>query len=355
MFPHARYISFDDPLQALSAEGEPYDFIRGLGRHVILDEIQYVPSLFRHLKMAIDENRENGRFLLTGSQSFHLHELGSESLAGRVAIVELPPLGASEARAGAPTEPLESHMLRGGFPELWKGGVEASEWYPAYISTYLQRDLRSLSQVADLSAYQRFLRALALRSASLVNYADLARDVGIAPNTAKHWLSILVSSGLASLVEGWSPNPMSRIVKSPKVYLNDSGLLCALLGIRSVEALRNSPLIGAIWETWCFCQLRIWLLNRGRMHGAMFYWRTKEGKEVDFIIEEHQRIYAFECKSKELPTSADTRSLQALRAALPEKDIRLSLLCRCPFYVPSMPGTGVSLDNGFNLERILSA
>jgi len=353
-FPDAQYITFDDPFQVLRAEGSPKDFVSQLSGQVILDEIQYVPSLFRYLKMAIDEHRVNGRFLLTGSQGFHLGQMGSESLAGRLGIMELPPLGASELRRAHTEASMEEMLFRGGFPEIWSGGAAPTDWYPAYISTYLQRDLRALSQVADLTAFSRFLRALALRAASLLNYADLARDVGISPNTAKHWTSLLVSSGVASPLEGWSANPTSRLVKAPKLYFNDSGLLCALLGFRSARAMLESSLFGAVWETWCFAQIRTWLLNRGRLQGNLYYWRTKDGKEVDFIFEEDRKIHAMEGKAKEIPDAADAQGLALLRRSFKDQEVAAAILCRSPQFVPDAPGLNASLDDCSHLDRIFS-
>lgn len=351
IFPDAQYITFDDPFQVIQAEGSPREFISRFSGQVILDEIQYVPSLFRYLKLVIDENRMNGRFLLTGSQSFKLGQMGSESLAGRLAIIELSPLGASELHNSGIAEDLEKMIYRGGFPELWISDTDPTDWYPAYISTYLQRDLRALSQVADLTAFSRFLRALALRSASLLNYADLSRDVGISPNTAKHWVSLMASSGLATLVEGWSANPTSRLVKSPKFYFNDTGLLCALLGFRSSRSMMDSSLFGVVWETWCLAQIRTWLLNRGRLHENLFYWRTKDGKEVDFVFEENQKIYALECKSKELPDMDDVRGIKLLRQSVHEIEVLAAILCRTPMFIPNILNVNVALDNGSHLEH----
>jgi len=352
IFPDATYITFDDPFQVVQAEGSPKEFMAQFSGQVILDEIQYVPSLFRQIKQVIDEDRSNGRFLLIGSQSFHLGQMGSESLAGRLALLELCPLGASELTNAGINKSIDSMIFKGGFPEIWGRDVDPAEWYPAFIATYLQRDIRTLSQVADLSAFSRFLRALSLRSTSLLNYADLSRDVGISPNTAKNWVSLLSSSGVVSLVEGWSSNPTSRLVKSTKLYLNDTGLLCALLGFRSVETMASSTLFGSVWETWCLCQIRTWLSNRGRLHGNLFYWRTKDGKEVDFIFEEDQKIYAFECKSKELPDANDIRGLRLLKFSMPRTVIHSTILCRTPMYIPLMKDLDVALDNGCHLDRI---
>lgn len=358
LFPDFAYITFDDPFQVLKAEGSPRQFLAELGTPVILDEIQYVPELFRFIKMEIDANRRNGQYLLTGSQNFHLGSLGCESLAGRMAILELTTLCGSEILAAYPDASLDDMVFTGGYPELWSKAVHTPEWHSAYIATYLQRDIRSLSQVADLGAFSRFLRATALRTGSLLNYADLARDTGISPNTAKHWISLLATSGVLSVVEGWYANESSRLVKSPKAYFNDSGLLCSLLGLRSKEAMLDSPLFGAIWETWCFAQLRGWLLNRGGsiIGGTekLYYWRTKEGKEVDFLVPDDSVLYAFECKTREIPSEDDTRNLNSFAQSQGKARVRKTILCRTPGFIERIPDIDVSIDNACNLDRIFS-
>ncbi len=153
------------------------------------------------------------------------------------------------------------------------------------------------------------------------------------------------------MVEGWSSNPTLRLVKSSKLYFNDTGLLCALLGFRSVEALLSSTLFGSVWETWCLCQIRTWLSNRGRLHGNLFYWRTKDGKEVDFIFEEDQKIYALECKSKELPDTNDIKSLRLLKLSMPQREVHSTILCKTPTFVSLVKDLDVALDNACHLDR----
>lgn len=354
LFPDFPYFTFDDPFQVLKAEGSPRQFIAEIETPVILDEIQYVPELFRFIKMEIDANRRNGQYLLTGSQNFQLGSIGSESLAGRMAILELTTLGGSEIRTAYPDVQLDDMVYTGGYPELWSASVPSPEWHGAYIATYLQRDIRFLSQVADLGVFSRFLRSLALRTGSLLNYADLARDIGVSPNTAKNWVSLLVTSGVLFLLEGWHTNESSRLVKAPKAYFNDSGLLCSLLGIRSKEAMLDSPLFGVIWETWCCAQLRGWLLNRGQGTENLYYWRTKEGKEVDFLVTGDSAFYAFECKTRELPTESDARNLNLF--AQSQKTIRVHkiILCRAPGFIERLPALDTAIDNACNLDRIFS-
>jgi len=183
-----------------------------------------------------------------------------------------------------PQTRLETAIVRGGFPELYANpDIDSVAFYNSYLATYLERDVRSLANVGSLRDFERFLRACALRSANLLNKADLARDIGIAPSTANQWLSVLEASGQIVLLEPWFSNRTKSMVKSPKLYIADTGLLCALLNIRSEEALRQSPAAGAIWETFVFAQLRHRERLAGRA-GSLFFWRDRT-REVDFVVD----------------------------------------------------------------------
>jgi len=316
LFPKYGLVSLDLPTEAEQAEKEPQSF---LGRHpspVIIDEVQYAPRLFRHLKVLVDANRDqNGQFLLTGSQKFTLMKNVSESLAGRADIAELETLSFAEIRAARPAITVETAIVRGGFPELHANpDIDQVAFYNSYLATYLERDVRSLANVGSLRDFERFLRACALRSANLLNKADLARDVGIAPSTANHWLSTLEASGQVVLLEPWFSNRTKSIVKSPKLYLADTGLLCALLNIRSEEALHQSPAAGAIWETFVFAQLRSRERRAGRL-GSLFFWRDRT-REVDFVVDVGGRLDLFEAKWTELPGDGDTVNLNFVRTVV---------------------------------------
>jgi len=244
LFPDYAFVSLDLPTEAEQAEKEPERFLQRHPPPVIIDEVPYAPGLFRHLKVAVDAHRSrNGQFLLTGSQKFTLMKNVSESLAGRADIVELETLSFAEIREALPKTGLETAIVRGGFPELNANPeIDPVAFYNSYLATYLERDVRALTNVGSLRDFERFLRACALRSANLLNKADLARDVGIAPSTANQWLSMLVASGQAVLLEPWFSNRTKSIVKSPKLYLADTGLLCALLNIRSEGLFGNRRL-----------------------------------------------------------------------------------------------------------------
>jgi len=339
LFPNHAFVSLDLPTEAEQAEKEPHNFLRRHPAPTIIDEVQYAPGLFRHLKVAVDAHRmRNGQFLLTGSQKFTLMKSVSESLAGRADIVQLETLSLAEIRAALPRTGLETAIVRGGFPELHANpDIDNVTFYNSYLATYLERDVRSLANVGNLRDFERFLRACALRSANLLNKADLARDVGIAPSTANHWLSTLEASGQVVLLEPWFSNRTKSIVKSPKVYLADTGLLCALLNIRSEEALRQSPAAGAIWETFVFAQLRARERRVGRA-GSLFFWRDRT-REVDFVVDVGGRLELFEAKWTELPAESDAVNLEYVRKTVGKARVtRGAVVSRTPNSFPMVNG-----------------
>jgi uncharacterized protein len=329
LFPEHAFVSLDMPSEAEQAEKEPRAFLRRFDGPTLIDEVQYAPGLFRHLKSEVDAHRNRyGRFLLTGSQKFVLMKGVAESLAGRAEILDLGPLSWAEIRAAVPTFGLEEAIVRGGFPELYANReIDGDIYYNSYLATYLERDVRSLAQVGSLRDFERFLRACALRSANLLNKADLARDVGIAPSTANQWLSVLEASGQVVLLEPWFSNLTKSIIKSPKLYLADSGLLCALLNIRTVEDLRRSPAVGAVWETFVFAQLRHREQTAGR-RASLYFWRDRT-REVDFVVDVGGRLEVYDAKWTELPSPSDCANLAQLRQAVaPRTTVKGGLLCR---------------------------
>jgi predicted AAA+ superfamily ATPase len=313
LFPDYRYVSLDLPSEAEQAEKEPEAFLLRHTPPVIFDEVQYAPALLRHIKSAVDAQREKaGQFLLTGSQKFTLMQGVTESLAGRADIIELETLSLGEIMSARPDMPIDKAIVRGGFPELHANPeIDSMAFHNSYIATYLERDVRTLAQVTSLRDFERFLRACALRSANLLNKADLARDVGISPSTANQWLSILETSGQIVLLEPWFSNRTKSIVKSPKLYLTDSGLLCALLNLKSEEELQGSPNAGAVWETFAFAQLRHREAKAGRMR-SLYYWRDRT-REVDFVAESAGRVELYESKWTELPDASDAVHLEFVR------------------------------------------
>lgn len=335
LFPRHEFVSLDLPSEAEQAEKEPRAFLERHPPPVILDEAQYAPALFRHLKAEVDAHRtRHGRYLLTGSQKFTLMKNLSESLAGRADILEMETLSLAELRTAVPAIELEAAIVRGGFPELWANPeIDAAAFYSSYLASYLERDVRALTNVGSLRDFERFLRACALRSGNPLNKADLARDVGIAPSTANQWLSVLEASGQVVLLEPWFSNRTKTLVKTPKLYFADAGLLCALLNIRTVPALRESPAAGAIWETFVFAQLRHRERSAGR-RGSLFYWRDRT-REVDFVAETGGRLELFEAKWTELPNAADGANLSHARQAVGNGRVSgAAVIARAPHAYP---------------------
>lgn len=339
LFPNHEFVSLDLPTEAEQAEKEPRSFLQRHPAPVIIDEVQYAPGLFRYLKVAVDANRRrNGQFLLTGSQKFTLKKSVSESLAGRTDVVELETLSLAEIRGALPATSVESAIVRGGFPELYADPeIDHVAFYNSYLATYLERDVRSLASVGSLRDFERFLRACALRSANLLNKADLARDVGISPTTANHWLSVLEASGQVVLLEPWFSNRTKSIIKSPKLYLADSGLLCALLNIRSELDLRQSPAAGAVWETFVFAQLRA-RERRAKRVQSLFFWRDRT-REVDFVVEVAGRLELFEAKWAEVPAGGDAVNLEFVRSVVGKAKVAgAAIVCRAANSYPLAEG-----------------
>ncbi len=291
------YVTLDDPEKAAEAVNEPRDFIESLKYPAIIDEAQYAPDLFRHIKLVVDRAKHKGQFFITGSQSFPLMQNLSESLAGRCGIVNLQPLSAHELERGKRLSSVEEYISAGGFPALYAdNGINRRHWYPAYISTYLERDVRNILNVGNLRDFNRFLRAAAIRTAQTLSFSDLARDVGLSPNTIKVWVSVLAASHMIHLLEPYHRSIGKRLVKSPKLYFLDTGLAAHLMGLYSWHEIANSPMAGALWESYAFAQIQRRLFAQGINNPPLYYWRTKDGKEVDFIIEKGGQFIAFEAK-----------------------------------------------------------
>jgi len=317
------YVTLDDPLQRRLAIEEPELFLERFESPVIIDEIQYAPSLLPHIKMRVDRGGMKGAYWLTGSQMFHLMREASESLAGRVGIVHL--LGLSQAeiakRDSVPFLPTKeilsakrknsdrgsltevfSAIHRGSLPALFASNdrPDVEQYYSSYVQTYLQRDIKDLSQVGDEVAFVRFLTAVAARTAQMLQYADLARDIGISQPTAKKWLSLLVTSGIVTLIEPWYSNTLTRMIKAPKLYILDTGLAAYLTRWTSPEALEAGAMSGAFFETFVVSEIMKSWYNAGKTP-PVFYYRDKDRNEIDLILESDGQLYPVEIKKSANP------------------------------------------------------
>lgn len=296
-FPDKPYVSLENPDDREFAEQDPRRFLARFPDGAILDEVQRCPTLFSWLQGIVDERRRMGDFILTGSAQFDLFAGVTQSLAGRVGRVELLPLSVSEMTAGEiPVHSLDELLLCGGYPALYDRAIAPGDWFPNYVATYLERDVRQLVAVRDLSQFQRFLRMCAARSGQMLNLAALGADCGVSAVTAREWLSVLEASYLVVRLIPHHRNFGKRLVKTPKLYFLDVGLMAWLLGIRDVQSIETHSARGALFETWVVSEAFKRKFNAGQP-ADLFFWRDSTGHEVDLLEETPQGLLATEIKS----------------------------------------------------------
>ncbi|MBI4582948.1 MAG: ATP-binding protein [Planctomycetes bacterium] len=344
ILPKADLISFDLPQHVDSARLDPAHFFSSFKEPLILDEVQYAPELFRYLKVLIDSSPKPGRFLLTGSQDFSLMQKVSESLAGRCAVLTLPTLSLVEINPDANLSEADQFAWQSGFPALWAERDKDRElWLGSYLATYLERDVRNILNVSSLRDFDRFLRALAIRSGNLLSYSELARDLGIAPNTVKSWLSILQTSQQIFFLEPYPTNLGKRLIKTPKVYFADVGLLIFLLGFRGWRAVLESSQWGAIWENFVIAEVRKMFLNAGE-RPQLWFWRTSAGDEIDLLIDlGPQRFLAIECKTAAIIESRALKGFREFHKNYGAASIRKgAIICRSDQSYPLWEGGLIS-------------
>jgi len=333
------YVTLDDFEARSLAQRDPALFLQTWPAPVVIDEIQYAPQLFSAIKLIVDREKRNGLFWLTGSQKFHLMRGITESLAGRVAIVDL--LGLSQAeldgrattvRPFVPTPQWITHarktalkrarpkQLRGVYQQIWLGsyprlneqGPKARDlFYRSYIQTYIQRDVQDVLKISDQMAFNRFLGAVAARTGQLLNYASLARDVDVDNKTAKSWLSILETSGLVFLLQPYHRNLTKRLVKTPKLYFLDTGLAAYLTKWPDATSLEAGSMSGAILETWLVSEILKSYWHNGQ-EANLFFYRDTDQREIDLIIEVGDTLYPVEFKKTASPSQNTTRQFTVL-------------------------------------------
>jgi predicted AAA+ superfamily ATPase len=296
-FPKKDYTSLEDLDTRDFALKDPRGFLASHPKGAIIDEAQRVPSLFSYIQTAVDEDSAPGRFILTGSQNILLQENLSQSLAGRVAILQLLPFSLAELKGTAwwPRS-LEDCLFTGMYPRVYDQSIAPTQWYPNYIRTYIERDVRLIKNIADLNAFQTFVRMCASRVGQLLNLSSLGNDCGITHNTAKAWLSILEATYITFLVRPHHRNLGKRLVKMPKLYFYDTGLACSLLGIDSPRQLETHYMKGPLFESLIFSEIIKGRLNKAVEPGC-FFWRDKSGNEVDCLVEAGNRVIGIEVKS----------------------------------------------------------
>ena len=331
-----RYISLDDYRLAREAQNDPIGFLETYDVPLCIDEVQYAPELLRAIKLRVDaEPGRKGMYWLTGSQRFHLMQGVSESLAGRIGILDLysfsqaEMVGRAESAPAFSCEPaaMRDAVNRGHicnitelYERIWLGGyparvcdsaTRAETFFNAYLQTYLERDVQALQQVGDRGAFLALMKSAAARTGQQLVYSDIARDADVSVNTAKKWISILETSGIIHLLQPYHTNTSKRLTKSPKLYFMDTGFCAWMGGWSSPEVLMNGALSGAILETWVYGQLYRSFVNRGIMP-RLSYFRNSNGAEVDFLIEKDGCIYPLEVKRSSSPSLSDLKGVQSI-------------------------------------------
>ncbi len=318
LFQDHPYRTLEAPDERAFATSDPRGFLAQLPNGAIIDEIQRVPELLSYLQGIIDDDPVPGRWILSGSQNLSLLESVTQSLAGRTEVHHLLPLTWNEIkRFGQPPAGLEETLFSGGYPRIFDRKLEPSAWLRSYVSTYLERDVRMVRNIGNLTTFQQFVELCAGRTGQLLNYSSLANDCGISQPSAKNWISILEAGFITFRLPAFHANLRKRLVKMPKLYFHDTGLVCWLLGIRNPEQLRLHPLRGAIFESWVISEIRKHRNNQGETRGLSFY-RDRNGTEVDLVIDHPMGRTLLEAKSSLTPPPNLFRITRRVQKSFPD-------------------------------------
>jgi predicted AAA+ superfamily ATPase len=326
------YVTLDDPDARMLAKTDPATFLQRFTPPVIIDEIQYAPELLPYVKMSVDASKHKGTFWLTGSQTFQTMKNISESLAGRVGIIELLGLSNSEIN-GTSSEAFIPYpeilmkrvdkvkkmtlkqtyerIFKGSMPALYASDVDIETYYKSYVATYLQRDIRDLIHVADEMTFLNFMTVVAARTAKPVVYDEIAKEVGISAPTAKKWLSLLVSSNIIAMVQPYSNNILKRVTKMPLMHFLDTGLCAHLLKWGNAEILERGAMAGAFFESYVFSEIYKSWLNAGKVP-PVYYYRDKDKKEIDLLILQNGILYPIETKKAASPSTDSVKHFNVL-------------------------------------------
>ena len=341
------YVSFDDLLARQEAKNDPKLFLEKYKLPLIIDEIQYVPELLSYIKLKVDANRRNGMFFLTGSQKFRLMRGVAESLAGRIAIVDLLGLSIKEIQGRAeeskPFFPLKRYddvkpmgikdvyqkIWRGSFPELYKNpNVEWNDFYSAYVKTYIERDIRDLKQVADEGLFMLFLQVVAARTGQLINYENIANEVGVSQPTIKQWISLLETSGIIYILRPYFNSSRKRLVKTAKLYFLDTGLCAYLSGWNTPEVMEKGAMAGEFFETYVVSEIIKSYWHNGKDLRHFYFYRDANQKEIDILMEQNFTLYPIEIKKKSNPDKSDIKAFSTLES-LGKEVGQGAVICLC--------------------------
>lgn len=300
LFPQKPYVSLENPDTLEFAKTDPRGFLNQFTKNgAILDEIQRAPQLFSYLQQILDETKKKGLFILTGSNNFLIQENITQTLAGRIAYLQLLPLSLEElAKSNKMKTAYNWHIFNGGYPEVIVKKINPADWYPVYINTYIERDVRQLKNISNLPLFTKFLKLCAGRTGQILNLTSLANDCGIDQKTAAAWLAVLQSSFIIYLLQPYHGNFNKRLIKSPKLYFYDTGVACSLLGITNAKQVLHHAAKGALFENMVIAEHLKNQYNTGAKDN-LYYWRDKTGNEVDIIIEKFTGVTAIEVKAGE--------------------------------------------------------
>lgn len=323
-FPDRPYVSLENPAQREFAQDDPVAFLARYKDGAIIDEVQRVPQIFSYLQGMVDGDARPGRFLLTGSQNLALVDAVTQSLAGRTTLTELLPLSLKEVRRfpDPPTD-LDTLLWQGGYPRIYERSLPANDWLADYVATYVERDVRQLTKIGDLLLFQTFLRLCASRTGQLLNLSSLANDCGISQPTARSWLSVLEASYIVFRLPSFFANLGKRLLKTPKLYFYDTGLVASLLNIENPGQLATHPLRGALFETWVTAEIAKAHLHHGRRPRMSFY-RDRSQLEIDLILEKGADLTLVEIKAAQTPSSQYFSAFQRFSEALAGQPARIS-------------------------------
>lgn len=339
LFRKAAYVLLEDPDILARVRADPRGLLDSLTPPVLFDEIQNAPELFGYVRTRIDAKpRSMGDWLFTGSQEAPLMQGVSESMAGRAAVLQLLPLSVAEST--------RVNLLHGGYPEVLARPKSRGLWFSSYIQTYLERDLRAITNVRDLPTYRRFLSLVASRHGQMLNRSDLAASLGVTVPTIGEWLRVLEITGQIMIVPPYYENFGKRLVKTPKVYIGDCGMACYLLGINTASELERSPFLGVLFEGFVASEILKAQINRGARK-ELYYFRDQQGLEVDFLFPARSGggLWIVECKSSKTVLPSMARPLASLRAAMPSKEnIRMTIVHRESKTEPEMRSVAPGVD-----------
>jgi len=325
LFPDYHYVSLENPAVKEFATIDPGGFFRQFSGNVILDEVQNLPQLFSYIQTIADESNRPGQFILSGSQNFLLLEKITQTLAGRIYLFDLLPLSYSELKVATKLT-WNDVIFNGGYPRIYDKDIHPTDFYPSYIKTYVERDVRSIINVHDLRTFKKFLILCASLNGQIFNANSLSKDLGVSVKTVQSWMSILETSYIVFLLRPWHKNFTKRTVKSPKIYFYDTGLVCSLLGIESADELITSEFKGPLFENYAILEIIKNHKNTG-VNRNYFYWRDSNGNEIDFIIEKGNQVQCVEMKASQTIKGEFIKRLHYLDVL--EKKIKFSHYLFC--------------------------